>query len=58
MLASSAHLTRTSHHNNPVDNFSVAQGVYFSHPRLNPTNGNYDQIMDNAEEKPQISQVS
>lgn len=31
MLASSAHLTRTAHHNNPVENYDVAQNVLYGH---------------------------
>ena len=33
-LASSAHLTRTAHHNNSVDNFIVAQTVFYEHSKL------------------------
>jgi hypothetical protein len=48
MLASSAHLTRTAHHNNPVDNFEVAQNIYDKHPKLGYTNGN-DSHMTNGD---------
>lgn len=49
MLASSAHLTRTAHHNNPVDNFEIAQNVYEKYPIFQSTNGHLDQPMGNGE---------
>jgi transcription factor Ssl1 len=58
MLASSAHLTRTSHHNNPVDIFDVAQNVYFSQAAQTPTNGNHDVLMENGEEHSKLELVT
>ena len=52
MMASSAHLTRTSHHNNPVDNFGIAEKEFFTNPKLGGGKAGQDQEMQNGDSQP------